>query len=328
MISGYAWSEEPISGFPEDEDVSRANPLTALLSDPRAELAFMVRAQPYDSSPLAPRVREVYLSSHGYASLDDGGGASEGVPDHAPFPAALVSAFNVKVNLLSGGSWTPSAVPGYGAVIIANPDGAFDDLLRLNWELRPITAWLGRRQWIGPSFSKVGRVFSGTSESISWSTTQISVSIRDLRELFTQDVNPEAYLGFGTAVRFRADADRVTIPYGTWTRPVDVDANPILAVEVMVQPAALTDSVLCGQGGSDGWVARLHADGSVGLYDRDLTNFVRTDAGVVRVHEPSRLGFYGDASGLKIRVDGRTVASNAVPYAGPVVVADVVLGGP
>jgi hypothetical protein len=326
LISGFSWSAEAISGFPEEEDVSVANPLAELLSDPRVELAFMLRGQFYDTDLGAER--DVCVSSHGYATLDDGGSAAEGIPDHTPFPNALVSAFNVKVDLISSGAWISSAVPGYGAAILANPNGEFDYVQKLNCEMRSVMVWIGRRQWIGPSFRKLGKVFTGTVETVTWNTSQISFNIRDLTELFNQDVNPEAYLGFGTAVRFRADADRVTIPYGTWTRPVDVDGNPILSVEFMVAVRTIRDSVLCTQGGSAGWVARLHVDGSVGLYDRDLTNWVRTDPGLVAVDVPTRLGFYGDPEGLKIRVNGKTVASNAVPYAGPVVVADVLLGGP
>lgn len=326
MISGGAWSELPLSGIRVSDDVSEPNPLTDLLSDPRAELAFMFRGLPFD--PDLDAERPVYVSSHGYAALDDGGGAAEGVPDHAHFPGSLASAYSVKVNLLSGGSWQASALPGYGAVVIANPDGRHDDLLRLEWENRQITVWVGRRQWIGPSFKTLGRVFQGVVNSLTWDASRIVLAVRDLRQLFDEEVNKEAYLGFGTAVRLRATGDRVTIPYDTWTRPVDGEGNPVLAVELMIRPKEVGDAILCTQGGSAGWVGRLHPDGSVGLYDRDLTNWIRTGPGVIVAGVPARVGFYGDTEGLCIRVDGRTKASNNFPYGGPVVVADVTIGGP
>lgn len=326
MISGGPWSDLAISDLPEDEDVSEPNPLTGLLSDPRAQLAFMMRASPFD--PALGEERDVLLSSHGYAALDDGGGETEGVADHAHFPMALVSAYSVKVNLLSGGTWQASAVPGYGSIVVANPDGRHEDLLLLDWEGRGVTVWVGRRQWIGPSFSDLGRVFQGVVDSLSWDSSRININIRDLRAMFDQDANPEAYLGFGVAVRLRAVGDRVVIPYGAWMRPTDVDANPVLAWEMMLEPAEIRDAVLATQGGSAGAAARLHYDGSLGLYDRDETNWIRTAAGLVAAGVPVRVGFYGDTEGLRIRVNGRTVASNVLPYAGPVVVGDLTIGGP
>lgn len=325
MISGGAWSELPISGILDSDDVSEPNPLTDLLSDPKAKLAFMVRAQPWD--PDAGAIRDVFVSSDGYATIDDGAGLALGIADHTPFPGSLASAYSVKVNLISGGSWAASAVPGFGSIVIANPDGQHDDLTKLNWEMREVTAWVGRRQWIGPSFRTLGRVFHGMTDGCTWNTSQITLPVRDMRQSFDVDINPDAYLGFGTAVRMKVTGDVVTIPYGAWTRPLDVDSNPVVAVEVMVQAPVAQDSIIATQGGLGGWACWLFADGAVGLYDRGSTHWIRSAGGKVLVGRPTRLGYYASAEGLAIRVDGVVVVQDAIPYGGPPITDDIIIGG-
>jgi hypothetical protein len=289
VIAGYAFGEEPIAGLPDVDDVSEENPLTELLSDPRAELAFMLRGRPYDRTTGAER--DVFLSSHGYASLNDGAGVRDGVPDNTHFPASLVSAYNVKVNLLQGGLWQASAVPGFGAVVVANPDGRHDDLLRMDWEMREVTVWLGRQQWIGPSFDRLGRIFTGTVERVTWDGNRIQLQIRDLRQLFDQEANPEAYLGFGTAVRLRAEGDKVHVAHEAGMEPAD-GATWLFAFEVVFEAAA---------------------HGSAGIFDRGLTNWVVTPAGSFAFGGAVRLGFFAGAAGLAVYVDGLPLAQNAEP---------------
>lgn len=326
MISGGPWSELALADIEPADDVSESNPLTDLLSDPRAELAFMLVGNPFD--PQLGATRQVRASSHGYAALDDGGGAAAGIADHAHFPQILASPYSVKVSLLSGGSWQASAVPGYGGVVFANPDGRYDELMLLDWEDSSVTVWMGRRQWIGPSWRRLGRVFTGIVDSMTWTTSDMTLNVRDLKAMLDNNVNEATYLGFGTAVRFRAPGDTVSIPYGAWMRPTDADSNPIVSCEVMVKPRVAQDAVVATQGGALGWAMWIHSDGSLALYDRGVTNFVRSVAGKVPVGVSTRIACYASSEGLAIRVDGVVVASNSVPYGGPVVVADLVIGGP
>lgn len=326
MISGSAWSELPLCDIDPADDVSEPNPLTDLLSDPRAELAFMLIGNPFD--PQLGTTRQVRASSHGYAALDDGGGAGASVADHAHFPAILASPYSVKVSLLSGGAWQASAVPGYGGVVFANPDGLYDEITLLDWEDSTVTVWMGRYQWIGPSFRKLGRVFTGVVDSMTWTTSEITLNVRDLKALLDNNVNQETYLGFGTAARMRAPGDTVSVPYGSWMRPTDADSNPIVSCEVMIKPRVAQDAIIVTQGGDLGWAMWIHADGALAFYDRGVTNFVRSPAGKVRVGVPTRVACYASSEGLAVRVDGVVVASNSVPYGGPVVVADLVIGGP
>lgn len=314
MIPGaYAWSQEPLSSVTATDDVSTTNPLTRLLTNPETELNFLLRAVVGD--PDEPGETEVYLSSGGYASLGDDGGQPYGVPNHQLFREALASPYGVRVNLLAGGQVRPSAVPTYGTVVINNPSGDLDGLVRLDWELREVTVWVGPRRWVGPTLRDFGVIFRGTIESVSWDVTQVTLELRDLSRRLDGDANPDAYLGYGTALRCRAPGDGASIPGGAWSRPTDPDTNPVLAVEFVVRPAEIRDSVLVSQGGAAGWRCMMHADGSVGLYVSSGANWVRTTAGACAVRRTTRLGFYGSTAGLLIRVDGAEAARNATPYA-------------
>jgi hypothetical protein len=319
VIAGVAFGEEPIAGLPDEDDVSEQNPLTELLSDPRAQLAFMLRGRPYDRTIGAER--DVYLSSHGYAALNDGAGALEGVPDNTHFPASLVSAYNVKVNLLQGGLWQASAVPGFGAVVIANPDGRHDDLLRMDWEMREVRVWLGRHQWIGPSFDRLGRIFTGAVERVTWDGSKIQLQIRDLRQLFDQEANPEAYLGFGTAVRLRAEGDKVHVVHEAGMEPAD-GATWLFAFEVVLEAAA-QNAIIARKGDV---TCRVFADGSAGLFDRGLTNWVVTPAGSFAFGGAVRLGFFAGAAGLAVYVDGLPLARNAEPLGAAAAGAALIVG--
>lgn len=325
MIPGAApFGELPPSSFPEAEDTTHANPLVPLLSDPRAQLAYLMRAVVYD--PESDADVSVHLSGHGYFCYGNGDGASEGLSDFQEFRLGLSVPYSMKLNLLQGGKWQASALPGFGTIVVPNPSGEHDAILAYSWELAPIVVWMGPLAWRGPSFRRFGRIFKGTVESITWSFNEIAVNIRDLRELFADDVNPAAYLGFGTAVRLRDGGDSVLVPHDAALHP-EVDGQPIIAAEIVVKPRApMQRGIIFTKGGDAGVVARMFSDGSVGLFDRGTTNYVLAPAGTLAPGRTTRLTFLGDANGIRIKADGKTVASGSTPYGAGLNTDDLIIG--
>jgi hypothetical protein len=262
----------------------------------------------------------VVLSTHGYATLGDGAGLPYGVPDHHLFPAGLVSSHSVKLSLLQGGGWARSSLETFGNIVVAWADGELDHLARYSWERRPVEVWAGPQSWIGPSFSKFGRVFQGIAESVDWDVNRLTIRVRDLRQALDKELNEAAYLGFGTAVELRAVGDKVAIAHHAALQPAQ------LLLEGMVQVDHLHNGVLASKGGDAGYLARLNSDGSLSLFDRGVTNDLHTAAGLVVPNKPTRVSFRGDSAGLKIYVDGKPVASNTTPYGGPTNTSPLVLG--
>lgn len=324
----WPWSQEPISSIPEAEDPSTPNPLTALLSDPTAQFQFLVKFTGYD--PILAARRDVFISSAGYATLGDNGGVHEGVPNHQAFPNALVSPYSMKVNLIPGGAWQASAIPGFGAVVIANPDRKWDFVQLMDVEGERVLAWVGPRRWIGPTFGEFGRVMHGRIDSLTWDTDTITLNVRDLRQLLEDaDANPDVFLGFDVAVRTRAVADKVTVPHSTAFHPVDGSSNPLLDVEVIVNmDAPLRTATVMRKGVA--YKGIVFSNGAVGLFI-NLTGaiparWVISKPGLVTPGETHRVGFrggfgalaYGQLDGMAVYVDGVYVAGSSTTTFDPV----------
>lgn len=319
MIPGaYAFGEEPLSSLAEAEDTSHGNPITLLLSDERAQLQFAMRT--YGYNPATGEVEQVVFSSAGYSTIGDGEGAADGIGDHLHFPAALVSPYSVKVNLVSGGAWQASAIPGFGSVVIADPIGEFDYLKGYDLEGQRLTVWVGRRQWIGPSWSEFGRVFTGTVAALSWDLGVITLDIRDLREVLEVDANPDEYLGFGTGIRTTADGDGVLIGFAAemdtiWSDP-DEDypfPYPSYFGGIIFKPEApLRSGTVLDFGGLV--QGRVYSDGAVGMVVKFTTGwkFVTSAPGLVAAGELHRLTLrVGGPLGAFVYLDGEVVASDS-----------------
>lgn len=307
----------PFSAIDAADDPSTPNPLSELITDQRAEFAYVLAADVLDrqtawEGDYAGAEETVYLSSHGYASLGDGGGAAEGVPDHKLFPAVLESAYSFKVNLIAGGAWQASALPGFGTIAISNPDNRYEYLLRKNWERRRITVWVGRRQWIGPSFSTFGRIFRATVDRVEADLRTITVTVRDMRDVMEVDANPTAYLGFGSAVRLSSAGHKVTVAFGAAMNQV-YGTGVLMAPEIIFQAEApLRAGVLYDRAGV--FQIRLYADGAVGaqVSISGAWEHMTSAPNLVAAGEVHRVTavIASDGPRGKLYLDGAQVASN------------------
>lgn len=318
----YPFGDVPVSAIADADDPSTPNPFDSILIDPRAQLAYILRAEVLDRDTAwrgdyDGAEEEVYLSSAGYASLGDGGGAAEGIPDHQLFTECLTNPYSVKVNLIASGSWQPSGLPGYGSVTISDPDGRLRHLLKKNWEWRRLTVWVGRRQWIGPSLAEFGRVFSGTVDAVTASMGTITVALRDLRDLLEQDANPDAYLGFGTAVRMKTAGDKVTRAYHArmdWAFAL----SAMWHGEIIFRAASpLKNAVLLDRAGV--LQGRVYSNGAVGaLYTESGVKKHMTSApGLVAAGEVHRLSIALDSDWRgRLFLDGEKVAEDLTAMVG------------
>lgn len=299
-------------------DARPVDALGDLLADPDQEIQKLLVARV--GLPDSDEEVLVVLSTHGYATLGDGASLPYGIPDHHLFPVGLVSAHNVKLSLLQGGGFASSALEAYGNIAVGWTDGELDDLATYVWEHRAIEVWAGPYRWIGPSFAKFSRVFQGTVESVDWDINRFTIRARDLKHLLDTEINEEAYLGYGTALEYTAVGAKVTIASSATVQPAQ------LLMEFMIDVSSLHNGILASKGGDAGYVLKVNSDGSCSFFDRGLTNDLHTEAGLVAAGRPTRVSFRGDLQGLKIYVNGRLAASNAVPYGGPTNSSALILG--
>lgn len=198
----------PLSTLPSEYDLSVDNPLRELLSLSQLDRQYLMIATPVD--PSTGNEVTVRISSAGYASMptDDGGVVH--------FPVGLVSPYNARISLVSGGRFGGSvAIPAFGDIVIASPaaadgTGRFDEILGYSWNGAPVEIYLGRKQYLGPEFSLFSRIFRGRASSISADTDGIAIEIRDLARSFDRPVTTRTYRGFTAALRFDS-SDSVTL---------------------------------------------------------------------------------------------------------------------
>lgn len=311
MLPGfYPFALLPFSTLAAGDDESIPNPFTALAQDPDQELQFLLIGTPGDPDD-GGADRPIYLSSGGYVSPGDGAGAAFGVSDHTLFENVLISPYSFKTSIASGAKLGKSGLPAYGTIVAANPGGELDWLSRLDWERRPARVLVGPRAWFGPSLSEFGVLFDGYFDTVDATTLdEISFDLRDRSHVLQEDANPRAYLGMGVAARCRAEGDGVEVAGGIWLRPTDGFLQPVLSFEIMIEVAEHRDAVLARHG--ENWELWTHFDGSVGLYVG--ANRLQTGPGAFSPNEPTRIGAYGNSSGLLIYVNGIVSAENHEPY--------------
>jgi hypothetical protein len=302
------WGSVPW-GSVEGGDLSVADPAVALRSWD-GELAWLLRIQAWD--PATGSDSPVYVSSHGYHTGGDGASLAEGIPVFQHFPPGLMNPGSSRLTLVSGGTIRLGATPTHGTIQIANADGAFDAMLGLRLRERPYDLWVGRAEWMGPSFAEFARHRRGLIADATWDYDSITLTVLDPRQRFEQLLNPDVYLGFGVAVRVRAAGDGVQVA-------ADVKLHPAaLHVRVMFEVEALANMVLLNYGWEEtnrvGWELRLMADGSLLWVQDDWAPYVLSPTGIVTAKAPHRASVGGGSGGVILYLDGDEVARDAAPY--------------
>lgn len=309
MSALYPWASEPWGSAGEGEDFSLPDPLVALRSS-AAELAWLVRIAAVD--PDTEEEVPVYLSSHGYHTAAGGDGSSFGVPDFQHFDQGLESPASTSVSIISGGSIVPGSTPTHGALTVSNPDGRFNSLRRLRFRRREFRQWVGEARWMGPRFAEFTEFSRGSVEDVTWDRDTITFSLRDPKLQFSKDLNPEAYLGFGTAIRCRTAGDGVAIDASSILHPLQVHFR------IVFKAPSLSNMVLLNYGWEEtnqiGWELRATADGGI-LWVQDAYDpFLTTASGLWSADKVHRASWEGGPAGVKIYLDGVERASLSTAY--------------
>lgn len=264
----------PLSTLPSEYDESIPNPLRELLALSQVDRQYLLIATPID--PATGNEATVRISSAGYASMPD----DEGGVVH--FPVGLISPYNVRVSLVSGGRFTGAvAIPAFGDITIANPAdssgaGRFDSILGYSWEGAPIEVYLGRKQYMGPALATFGRIFRGRCASISHDLDTISLEIRDLARALDRPVTTAIYRGFTAALRF-GSSDSVTLG----SAPPELNLTGNFTFEVWFRLRSLpgaTRFITGWSGGGSAYPFRIliSSTGTVVFQHHDGTTFTGT----------------------------------------------------
>jgi hypothetical protein len=298
-------------------DHSIADPLDALLRHD-GEVAYMMCARVWDFDD--GQEVDVYASTHGFATAGDGASLGDGIPDHTLFPQGLIPP-NSSLTLFQGGRLANSALPAFGVLSFANGDGEFDEFRRrYGWRRRRIDIWATPVSWTGPGWAELALIQVLYGEEVTWDATAVEVSIRDPKERFKEDINPERFLGFGTAIRLQASGDGVRI---TGSPDFQLSASA-LSLGIMFQVEAPQNAVLVNYGWTPaapaGWELRLGADDSLMFINLDHAPLVLTASDVVPAGAPHRATVEADSTGIRLYVDGQLEASSTVPFAHPPIV--------
>ncbi|HEU5315291.1 MAG TPA: PA14 domain-containing protein, partial [Chloroflexota bacterium] len=115
---------------------------------------------------------------------------------------------------------------------------------------------------------------------------------------------------FDRAARFNGSTGYVSVPDAAALNPGAITLESW--VYLTAYPA--TSGNMLSKGDNTGYRYRVSSDGSVSFLDRGATNGITSAAGVVPLNQWAHVVATGDASGLKLYVNGVLKASNSTPY--------------
>lgn len=158
---------------------------------------YYVVVSPATLPPLPNGVPVPYRFAAWQPSLTTGGTAP--ILDGQSFAARLVQPFTLQVDAFRDDPTSPSlfsgAIPGFGALTIANGDGAFDALCALGWDGRDVEVYRGPEG--ATSLADCTRMFYGTAADATWDRTSITIPLRDFAEILNVPVQDTLYAGTG-----------------------------------------------------------------------------------------------------------------------------------
>jgi hypothetical protein len=174
--------------------------------------------------------------------------------------------------------------------------------------------------------SQFAMLRSGVVEDATFDATTITISTRDASGEFSADVNPDGYLGMGTAVRLVDGDDHVLLTDALGTFDPDTPH-----FRVMVQAEQLLASVLLNYdwtpSSPNGWELRCLPDGAVLWVQGAWARWLVTGPGMVVVGAPVRVSWGGGDEGVKILVNGVLEALDPAPYVRSAASGDLLVGG-
>lgn len=258
-------------GLPYDAsgDLSVANPLASLLSDPSIRRSYLAYARPFNP---ATGLRETIKLGDGFASQSDDAlppPLSTSLP-HALFLAGLISPYASTNRVLSDGQIVDNALPSQGEMSFETNTNRLRVLSSLEWDLATIAIMIGQPESRLSDFVTIFNGVTGTIESSNLS--ECSVPLLDKTYRLKTPILTETYRGSGAALRGNGSS---TFATGTCPCP-----SGSMTLEAWIRPKTLSTTQKDLVGWRNGSSAGLRA---VRLISGGLNNtpavVIRNDAG-------------------------------------------------
>lgn len=151
-------------------------------------MPWLLRAEPWD--PATGAVRPVYYSDAGFVSepVDQ--------PADTYWERRIDVSLSVRSSLFAGSDVGGESQTAYGAITLANGDGALDGLAELDWDGRLIEIRFSAAE--RPRWSDFEVVFAGTCEQLV-PGDPLTVELRDRKALLDDPLQPAKWAGSGGA---------------------------------------------------------------------------------------------------------------------------------
>ncbi|MCG7363189.1 hypothetical protein MHZ93_18165 [Roseomonas sp. ACRSG] len=151
-------------------------------------MPWLLRAEPWD--PATGAVRPVYYSDAGFVSepVDQ--------PADTYWERRIDVSLSMRSSLFAGSDVGGESQTAYGAVTLANGDGALDGLAELDWDGRLVEIRFSAAE--RPRWSDFAVVFAGTCEQLVPGDA-LTLELRDRKALADEPLQPTKWLGTGGA---------------------------------------------------------------------------------------------------------------------------------
>jgi hypothetical protein len=217
----YPISFSPIAANLEADDFGLSSLLAKLLSDPDADLTYLVIANPIPNpgTGTPPSIAEipiahimtaaefVYLSDKGFTS------SPTDIPANQDFQGRLVQPLQFRSSIplpTSGGS---RGTFDTGEIVVLNNDGGLDDLLLMAWNGHKIdikvvgTIFKGTAKEEVIGLDKAGLLFTGIVEGIEWNSSEIRIILNNPASKLNVPIQETLFVGDGGASSFEGDTN-------------------------------------------------------------------------------------------------------------------------
>lgn len=151
-------------------------------------MPWLLRCTPYD--PVLPGERTLYFSDIGFMSKPTD------TPADTYWKRRLEAPLDARTSLFSGSAIGGRSEVTYGAITLANDDGALDALADYDWDGRTVEVRYTAVE--RPVFADFSIVFSGAAERLVPGDT-FSIELRDLQVLLDAPYQPLTFAGTGGA---------------------------------------------------------------------------------------------------------------------------------
>ena len=160
--------------------------LADLVADPFSAKRYIAEIGAYDIAGAATTT--VRVSDHGLVT------ASGDSPATTLYEARIVEPINFERSMFSSGKIGGLSTTNFGTLVLGNADAGLDALAGYAFDGRTVVVKIGSDT---DAYSDFTTIFTGTSDSIEFDDTLISVRLKDKQLLFETPVQGTLYAGSG-----------------------------------------------------------------------------------------------------------------------------------